>query len=84
MRTRLEYADDAAFDRAYVQGQIEMHADALSILDDRIVPGATDPDFRHLVTEIRSGVANHLAHARAALTQLPRAGAPVAAGEHAH
>jgi putative membrane protein len=81
VRARLESASDADFDRAYVQSQIEMHTDALDVLDRRIVPGATDPDFRTLVQNIRTGVATHLAHARSALAQLPRTSGEVAAQE---
>lgn len=71
VRTRLETTSDEDFDRAYVQSQIDMHADALDILDQRIVPGAQDPAFRTLVTHIRSAVSMHLAHARTTLDALP-------------
>jgi putative membrane protein len=79
VRARLESTTDDDFDRAYVQSQIDMHSDALDILDQRIVPGAQDPAFRTLVTHIRGAVAMHLAHARTTLAELPHPSPAVAA-----
>ncbi len=64
VRSRLDSTPDADFDVAYVRSQVEMHQDALRILDERILPGAHDEHFRALATTIRSAVAMHLAHAR--------------------
>lgn len=84
VRTRLEAASDDDFDRAYIRSQVDMHQDALTILDQRIVPGATNPEFRTLVTNIRAAVAMHLEHARETLASMPRGNEPMAASEHTH
>ncbi len=84
VRTRLEAASDEDFDRAYVHSQVDMHQDALTILDQRIIPGATNPEFRTLVTNIRAAVATHLEHARETLASMPRGTEPMAASEHTH
>jgi len=84
VRTRLEYASDANFDRTYAQTQIEMHEGALDILDNRVLPGARDASFRTLVTTIRGGVATHLAHARMVLAEVPVSSAGVATSDHTH
>ena len=65
VRASPESTPDDQFDTAYVRSQVEMHQDALRILDERIAPGAHDPSFRALVATSRAGVATHLAHARA-------------------
>ena len=65
VRASLESTPDDQFDTAYVRSQVEMHQDALRILDEHVVPGARDARFRALVATIRGGVATHLAHARA-------------------
>jgi putative membrane protein len=78
VRTRLESTDDAHFDEAYVQSQVDMHQRALDLIDQRVVPGARDQGFRRLVATLRTGVATHLAHARA-LAEGPAGGRPLAA-----
>jgi putative membrane protein len=60
VRTQLEAQSGRAFDRAYVDSQVTMHANALSIIDSRLLPGATDPAFRSLLTNTRSAVRSHL------------------------
>lgn len=70
VRTRLEATAADAFDRAYVQSQIDMHTEALELLDQRILPGAHDEAFRTLATSIRASIAEHLGHARTALGTL--------------
>lgn len=63
VRNQLATTSDTTFDAEYVQSQITLHQDALTILDERLLPGAHDETFRALLTTIRAGIATHLAHA---------------------
>lgn len=64
VRTRLDAASAADFDRVYVESQVAMHESALHLLDERIIPGAREASFRPLVEHIRGDVAHHLEMAR--------------------
>lgn len=64
VRGRLEAASDEAVGRAYLESQVSMHRDALGLIDHRMMPGAHDPAFRELLTQIRAAVAAHMAHAQ--------------------
>ena len=65
VRAQLEATPAQSFDAAYAQSQVSLHRDALTILDERLIPGAHDASFRALLTTIRAGIATHLAHATA-------------------
>jgi putative membrane protein len=65
VRAQLEAATGTTFDAMYVQSQVTMHKDALTIIDMNLLPGARDAQFRALLTSIRASVARHLAIAMA-------------------
>jgi putative membrane protein len=71
VRTRLEGLPAADFDAAYVESQVTMHREALRLIDERVVPGATDPAYRALLTDIRTHVAQHLSHAQSLADGMP-------------
>lgn len=54
-----EYAD------AYVEAMVKDHSEALSMLDDKLIPSASDPAARAHLEETRKHVAAHLEAARA-------------------
>lgn len=54
-----EYAD------AYVEAMVKDHSEALSMLDDKLIPSASDPAVRAHLEETRKHVADHLEAARA-------------------
>lgn len=67
--TMLTPLDGAAFDLAYMQSQVTMHSEALTIIDTRLLPGSNG-DFRTFLTTLRADVAEHLEDAQAILDDL--------------
>ena len=54
----------AAFDRQYMQSQIDVHQWVLTALDSSLIPGARNPELREQLTSMRANVAMHLQRAR--------------------
>lgn len=52
------------FDRAYIDGQVNMHQQLLSDLDEKLIPQAQNPQFKTFLTETRTHVEQHLAKAK--------------------
>lgn len=50
----------AAFERAYVGAMVKSHAEALSMIDGQLVPGATDERLKQHLASVREHVATHL------------------------
>lgn len=61
--------DGAAFDLAYMQSQVTMHSEALTIIDTRLLPGSNG-EFRTFLMTLRAAVAEHLDDAQAILEDL--------------
>jgi len=53
------------YEKAYVDAMVKGHEEALSMLDTRLVPAATDANVRTFLTGSREHVAMHLERARA-------------------
>ena len=70
--TNLATYQGAAFDRMYVQTQVELHDWLLRSLDTALIPSARTPEVRTLLQTQRASVAMHLEHARRLLDGLPR------------
>ncbi len=62
---RLESADKASFDAAYVNSQIDGHRQALELLDSQLVPAANTPEVSEALRRARSVLEQHLSEARA-------------------
>jgi putative membrane protein len=62
----------AAFDRMYMQTQVDLHDWLLRALDTALIPSARTPELRTLLQTQRGSVAAHLEHARRILGGLPR------------
>jgi putative membrane protein len=54
----------AAFDRAYMQSQVDTHQWLLNQLDSTLIPSAHNRELRQLLTTQRGAVAAHLDRAR--------------------
>lgn len=52
--------NDADFDRAYLQAQIEQHQRVLDTLDQTLLPSCDDARLRQYLQEMRSKIAQHL------------------------
>jgi predicted outer membrane protein len=60
--------DVPAFERAFVQSQVEMHMMVLTLIDTQLLPVAQTPDLRTELMNMRNTVANHLAEAQSLRT----------------
>jgi putative membrane protein len=56
-----------AFDRAYMQREVEYHRAVLEALDGVLIPGASNADLRGLLEQVRPAIAAHLERARGIL-----------------
>jgi putative membrane protein len=56
-----------AFDRTYMQTQVDLHQWLLSVMDSHLIPSARNADLRAQLTTQRASVAAHLERARAIL-----------------
>jgi putative membrane protein len=61
----------AAFDRPYMQAQVNNHQWVLTSLDTVLIPSARSPELRSLLQAQRASVVTHLEHARRVLAGLP-------------
>lgn len=61
----LKNAKDADFDRAYIDGQVNMHQELLNTLDQALIPNAQNADVRAYLTDTRVAVESHLNEAKA-------------------
>jgi len=69
----------AAFDKAYIDAQVEMHTAVLSAIDTRMMPGVQNPELKAELTTTRAAVESHLNQAKEIQTALAAAPAPDAA-----
>jgi putative membrane protein len=58
--TKLMPLSGAAFDKAYVDSQVEMHTAALALLDTALIPSAKNAQLKTELTSMRATVAAHL------------------------
>lgn len=62
-RERLAALDGDEFETAWLDAMVAGHQEALTMLDDRLIPGATDDQVRQHLTDTRTAIANHLQRA---------------------
>ena len=60
----LRGAEQGAFDKAYVSSQISMHQKALDMLNNTLIPNASNPAFKTHLEKTRDAVQAHLEHAQ--------------------
>jgi putative membrane protein len=61
---RLSQLEGPAFDRAYIQAQIRSHQDALNLIDQQLLPNASDPAYRAYLEQLRGHLQQHLSQAQ--------------------
>lgn len=61
---RLDAQEGKAYEKAYVEAMVKGHADALTLLDGKLLPAATDDKVRQHFTATRAAVARHLERAK--------------------
>jgi putative membrane protein len=70
VENRLSDTNDASFDKAYMQSQVDMHRTALDTIDSRLTPSATRDAVKQLIEGMRPKVANHLQMAQTIVSML--------------
>jgi putative membrane protein len=68
--TNLNTYSGVAFDRTYMQTQVDLHQWLLTTLDTALIPSARTPEVRTLLQTQRGSVATHLERARQILSGL--------------
>lgn len=63
-RAALQGLSGAAFDRAYVDGEVAYHQAVLDAIDQTLIPSAGNAELKALLEQTRPAVAAHLDHAR--------------------
>ncbi|MET0389649.1 MAG: DUF4142 domain-containing protein [Polyangiales bacterium] len=69
MASDLQDASDADFDTAYVEGQRDVHAKVLTLVDEQLIPSAREATLRDELTKTRGEVQQHLDLAEQLLAQ---------------
>jgi len=69
--SELSKTPSAGFDKAYMDSQVSMHQQVLSLIDTRLLPDADDADLKALLTTLRASVATHLSNAQTISASLP-------------
>jgi len=67
---KLRAADGAAFDQAYIQGQVEAHQKVLETIDRELLPAATDQALVSELNKMRATVEAHLVEAKRISSEL--------------
>jgi putative membrane protein len=63
-RAKLSKLDGKEFEKAYIDAMVKDHAEVLAKLDDKLIPGASDPKVVEHLKATRTHVAMHLEEAR--------------------
>jgi len=61
---KLRNADGSAFDREYMSAQVQQHQEVLDMLDQKLIPSATDPKLKSELQTTRTMVQQHLTDAQ--------------------
>jgi putative membrane protein len=61
---KLEAAEGEAFDDIYLDAQVQQHTEALTMIDEQLLPAVNEPALRDQLTNARGMVAQHLEQAR--------------------
>ena len=69
-RTQLGGLSGAAFDRAYIDHEVEYHQSVLDAIDQTLIPNAQNAELKALLTQVRPAVAAHLEMAKNLQKQL--------------
>lgn len=69
-RSAIEKLHGSAFDRAYLEREVEYHQAVLDALDQLLIPTTSNVDLKQLLVEVRPAIAAHLEHARRLKTSL--------------
>lgn len=60
----------AAFDKAYIDHEVEYHQAVLDAMDKVLIPNARNPELKALLVKVRPAFVDHLAHAKQIQSEL--------------
>lgn len=63
IQERLRGLEGEAFDRAYMEAQLQQHRELLRMLDEELIPNAQDPQYRLFLDQLRTDIQSHLTNA---------------------
>lgn len=63
-RAQLNSKDGADFDKAYIDNEVAYHQAVIDMLDNTLVPGATNAELKTLLENTRPAFVAHLDHAK--------------------
>ncbi len=63
-RNAIKSLQGADFDRAYIESEVFVHQEVLSMLDNILIPGAQNSELKALLEGVRPVIADHLEHAQ--------------------
>ncbi len=69
-KQQLEAQSGAAFDRAYIAHEVDMHQQVLNALDQTLIPNVQNSELKQVLTQVRATVEAHLGRARDIQTKL--------------
>ena len=61
---KLKTLQGAAFDRAYIEHEIQYHQAVIEMLDKTLIPSAQNAELKTLLTQARPTFVSHLEHAK--------------------
>jgi putative membrane protein len=71
---QLRTLSGTAFDRAYIDAQVDVHTKVLALIDDTLLPASQAAEVKAELATMRASVAMHLTHAQQLQTQLAAGG----------
>jgi putative membrane protein len=69
---RLKRLKGKSFDRAYAEHEVAYHQQILGTLDEKLIPGARNPELKSLLKTVRTVVAEHFDHAQELMESLSK------------
>lgn len=69
-RETLKGLSGAEFDKAYINGEVDLHQTVLDQLDNTLIPAAQNAELKALLQSARPTIAAHLDHAKQLKTKL--------------
>lgn len=69
-RDQLKQMKGTDFDKAYIDNEVQMHQQALDMIDKNLEPAAQNEDLKQLLKDSRPAFAAHLEHAKKLQAQL--------------
>jgi putative membrane protein len=70
-REKIARSKGVAFDRAYIDNEVAYHQTVLDMLNQTLIPGATNVELKSLLESVRPAFEAHLDHAKHVQASLP-------------